>query len=286
MSTLGVVVPAFRAASTIARTVASARACGADRVLVVDDGSDDDTAHLAQAAGAEVVAQQNAGAARAREHGAELIGTDYVVFLDSDDELLPEGVRRSVELLDSDDRVGVAAGTVIGVGTDGAERPFPVRFTPVDAHSLLVKGHGPWPPCAAVVRRTAYEKALALELPPLKPPYAEDYELLIRLSMVSVVEVRPDPTCRYSLSGGKSVRSAQSAIDAKEDIRRYYADHLGIEIEPMSAKHRDMAAQVRQARALWSSGDRVAAAGRIAAWAARDPAYAIRKLATKPWQRN
>lgn len=286
LSDLGVVIPAYRASATIERAVASAVDAGASEVIVVDDGSDDDTAERARLAGARCIRQENAGASAARVRGGDAIGTDFVIFLDADDSLIPDGVHTSVETLRADPDLVVSAGTVIGIGSDGSERPFPVRFDPVTTETLLTVGHGPWPPCAAVVRRKAWELARTVEPAALAPRYAEDYELLIRLSLVGRIGVRDQPTCRYSLAGGKSVKSAQSAIEAKEDIRRYYAQHLGLDIELMSQRRLEMAARVRQARAHWSSGEKLAAARQLLRWFAADPRYALAKLGTKPWKRN
>ncbi|OZE84921.1 glycosyltransferase family 2 protein [Rhodococcus sp. 15-649-1-2] len=283
---LGVVIPAYRASATIGRAVRSAFDAGASEVVVVDDGSDDDTAERAERAGARCIRQPNSGASLARVRGGHAIGTDFVIFLDADDSLIPDGVRASVEKLRGDHDLVVAAGTVIGVGSDGSERPFPVRFNPVNSKTLLTFGHGPWPPCAAVVRRSAWTSAQTVEPAALAPRYAEDYELLIRLSLIGSIDVRNEPTCRYSLAGGKSVKSAQAAIEAKEAIRRYYAEHLGLEIEMMTRRRLAMAAAARRARAHWSSGERIAAAAQMAQWFAADPRYALAKLSTKPWKRN
>ncbi|WP_305092742.1 glycosyltransferase family A protein [Prescottella sp. R16] len=285
-SDLTVVIPAFRAEQTIRRAVESAFAAGAATVIVVDDGSDDATGERAEEAGALCIRQENAGAATARARGAEHATSTYLSFLDSDDELLPDAVRNSVRVLEEDPSLAVSAGTVIGIAEGGDERPFPIRYSPVTTQSLLVNGFGPWPPCAAVVRRSAYVSTKTIEPAALAPRYAEDYELLIRLSMVGGIAVRDEPSCRYSLAGGKSVRSATSAIEAKEDIRRHYADHLGLDLEYMSERRVRMAASARRARAEWASGNTLSAALRLGEWMIADPVYAGRKLLTKPWNRN
>ncbi|KQO11401.1 glycosyl transferase family 2 [Agreia sp. Leaf244] len=283
---LSVVIPAYRAEKTIRQAIQSAFSAGAGEVIVVDDGSDDSTAELSRAAGARCFVQINSGAAEARKNGAGQAAGDFLIFLDADDELVPDGVRRSVEVLQANNDLVVAAGRVIGVGGDGLERPFPIRFDPVTTQTLLVHGHGPWPPAAAVVRRSAYFEARDLDPEPLAPRFAEDYELLIRLSMTGGVDVRDDFTCRYSLAGGKSVASADSAIEAKESIRDYYAKALEIPIDLMSIRRRQMAAIARVARAHWAQGHRLRALRSMSQWLMKDPAYAISKLATSPWRRN
>lgn len=284
--TLAVVIPAFRAKATIESAISSAFASGASEVVVVDDGSDDGTDAVAEKAGAVCIRQENAGAAQARTRGAHSVTAEYIVFLDADDQLIPDGVKRSLEVMMSDSELAVAAGTVVGLTTQGQERQFPVRFCPVTTESLLKVGHGPWPPCAAVVRRTSYEASQVIQPRALKPRFAEDYEMLIRLSMVGGIDVRSDPTCRYSLAGGKSVVSAIDAIESKEDIRRHYASHLGLEIEEMTQTDREMAALVRVARAHWSSGRRIAAGRTIFVWILKNPAAALKKLKGRPWKRN
>ena len=285
-SNLGVVIPAFNAEKTIDRAVRSALQSGAEHVLVVDDESTDATGAVAALAGADVVRQANSGAARARINGIQILDTDLVVFLDADDTLIPSGVTHSIAVLDRDSSLGVAAGTVIGVGPNGDERPFPVRYTPVTTTTLLVNGFGPWPPCAAVVRKAHYLESLEITPAALSPRFAEDYETLIRMSMVAGVDVREEPTCRYSLTGGKSVRSAELAIQAKESIRSHYAGFLGIDISPMSPLDRRRAALTRRARSEWAEGRKLQAASTIAAWVALDPTRSVGKLRTKPWTRN
>jgi glycosyltransferase involved in cell wall biosynthesis len=283
---LAVVIPAFRAQATIPTAIMSARKSGADEVIVVDDGSDDGTAEAAEHAGAVCIRQANTGAARARSAGARAAKAKYIIFLDADDELIPEGVKHSVEQMETDPTLVVSAGTVVGLTTLGEERPFPVRFTPVNTESLLVVGHGPWPPCAAVVRRSAYERSQGIEPQALKPRFAEDYEMLIRLSLVGRIAVRSEPTCRYSLAGGKSVVSAIDAIEAKENIRSHYANHLGIAIDIMTPKQREMAALVRVARSHWSAGRRLSTARTILIWMGKDPLSTLKKLKERPWKRN
>ena len=283
---LTVIIPAYRAESTIAKSILSAAEARPYEVIVVDDGSDDCTSEVAEASGARCIRQENQGAYMARRLGASSAKTKFLLFLDADDQIIPSAVRRSVEILNEDDELVVAAGTVIGAGIGTADKKFPIRYSPVTVQSLLIKGYGPWPPCAAVVRRTAYETAESMSPSVLDTKYADDYQLLIRLSLTGRITVRDEPTCRYTLSGGKSSKNAESALKAKEEIRAYYAKNLGIEIEEMTERDLSRAADVRLARSLWASGKRIAATGHILKWVSKDPRAAVTKLSSSPWQRN
>jgi len=81
-----VIIPARNEGQTIGAVVGAAKAApGARRVLVVDDGSEDDTAAVATAAGAEVVASRGHGSkALALASGVSASTADVLVFFDGD----------------------------------------------------------------------------------------------------------------------------------------------------------------------------------------------------------
>lgn len=79
-----VVIPARNEAATIAAVVRAAREAS-NRVMVVDDHSDDDTAQVARAAGAEVVPSRGrASKALALATGVGATTAGVVVFFDAD----------------------------------------------------------------------------------------------------------------------------------------------------------------------------------------------------------
>ncbi len=84
---IGVCLPARDAAATIGRALASVhdQRVPAQQVVVIDDGSTDDTAERAAAWGAEVATTAPRGVAAARNAGLCRLRTDYVAFLDADD---------------------------------------------------------------------------------------------------------------------------------------------------------------------------------------------------------
>jgi hypothetical protein len=131
-----VVIPAYREEARVAATVAAAaRIPHVDLVVVVDDGSDDATAEVAEAAGAVVVrAGANAGKAAAMERGADAVAAREqaaglsprpLLFLDAD---LADTALAAAPLLDPV-RAGEADMTIATLPAQpGGGRGFVVRL--------------------------------------------------------------------------------------------------------------------------------------------------------------
>ncbi len=86
-----VVIPAWNRSETIAQALESVQA-QTDKdfeVIVVDDGSSDSTAQVAESFGVKVLRQSNAGPGAARNLRARHATGEYLVFLDSDDLWFP-----------------------------------------------------------------------------------------------------------------------------------------------------------------------------------------------------
>ncbi len=93
---IGVICPAWQAARTLPETLASVRAqtLPATEVIVVDDGSTDATANIAEANGARVIRQSHKGAAAAMNVGIAASESDWLAFIDADDLWTPEKLSR------------------------------------------------------------------------------------------------------------------------------------------------------------------------------------------------
>src|SRR6185295_2750617 len=91
---ISVVVPTYNRARLVVRAVESvlAQTRPPDELIVVDDGSTDDTPAALARFGDRVrlVSQRNAGAAAARNNGLALASRPWAAFLDSDDVWVPD----------------------------------------------------------------------------------------------------------------------------------------------------------------------------------------------------
>jgi len=101
---VSIIVPAYNAEEWIAETIQSAigQTWPRKEIIVVDDGSSDRTADVAQRFASKevaVVSTENQGAAAARNHGFRLSQGDYIQWLDADDLLAPDKIERQLAAL-------------------------------------------------------------------------------------------------------------------------------------------------------------------------------------------
>lgn len=106
---LSVIIPAYQAEKYIAQAVESVRSQewpGEVQILVIDDGSADHTAAVAQGLGVQVLKKEQGGAASARNAGLRAAVGDWVLLLDADD-VLTDGAVAAMRaaLADSDAEV-------------------------------------------------------------------------------------------------------------------------------------------------------------------------------------
>lgn len=104
MTVVSVVIPTYNRADRLGRAIESVLdgTFKDYEILVVDDGSTDDTEAVVAGyddAPVRYVHQENAGANAARNRGVEESSGEFVSFLDSDDELHPEALEVAVETL-------------------------------------------------------------------------------------------------------------------------------------------------------------------------------------------
>jgi glycosyltransferase involved in cell wall biosynthesis len=100
---VSIVIPCYRQAHFLPESVESAlsQTYKNTEVVVVNDGSDDETESLARGYGERIryVSQKNAGLSSARNAGGRVAAGEYLLFLDADDLLHEEAVRWLIERL-------------------------------------------------------------------------------------------------------------------------------------------------------------------------------------------
>lgn len=141
-TTLSIIIPAKNEAAVIGDVVASVRSVYENaEILVVDDGSTDDTARLARNSGAHVITHPvSLGNGAAIKAGARAASGDVLVMMDGDGQHKAEDIRSLIEKLDGGFDMVVGArdsGSHAGIGRLAANGLYNVIASMISGHRIL-----------------------------------------------------------------------------------------------------------------------------------------------------
>jgi glycosyltransferase involved in cell wall biosynthesis len=183
---ISAVIPAHNASPFLAETIESILAQTFEEweLLIIDDGSKDNTAEIAKSysqkdSRIQLVQQINKGVSAARNVGVQLTQGQFIAFLDADDRWLPEKLATHLEHLKLNPEVGVSFGRVEFISYDGKPTGLiaSARLTNLKAEHFLYNN----PTITTsnlVVRREIFQ-----QLPGFDPDmsYSEDIDWLFRV---------------------------------------------------------------------------------------------------------
>lgn len=177
-----IVIPCYNQARWLGEAIASVRAqtYGSIETIVVDDGSQDDTAGVC-AAHPEIryVRQDNRGLSAARNAGLAVATGEYVCFLDADDLLRPDAIAQGVAALDANPDWGFVYAGHVGVLADRTPlwetRPERAR----ESYRGLLEANFIGMHATVIYRRDLLERAGGFDV---GLEAAEDYDVYLRLA--------------------------------------------------------------------------------------------------------
>jgi glycosyltransferase involved in cell wall biosynthesis len=218
--TVSIIIPCYNGARFLRATLESAlaQAHAPLEVIVIDDGSTDDSATLAGSFGApvRVIRQLNQGESVARNQGIAEARGDYLMFLDADDLLQPDALEALLRSL------GTGSGTVALMGhapfSDDPTRPYATEMPPADAFfpRIMETNFGPphcWLTPRAVVRATG---GFATDM-----RYSEDWDFWCRVALTGA------PLVAVPYAGALYRRHAASQV-ATGSVANKAVGHAGV----------------------------------------------------------
>jgi glycosyltransferase involved in cell wall biosynthesis len=210
---ISVVIPAYNAERFLPRCLASvfAQTLAPYEVIVVDDGSTDGTAQIAEELGATVVRRANGGAAAARNTGVRHATGEWIAMLDADDWWDPRKLALQAAV--------VGAGTVlvytgIRLFDDIGDRGVAPATDSAVAMKIL-RYQNPISPSSVLVSRLA---ALSCGGFRESTPTCEDWGLWFRLrSKGDFVAIR-EPLTHYFVHRGSLSASPEKMLQGFRTI--------------------------------------------------------------------
>lgn len=233
--TVSVVIPTYNYGRFVTEAVDSvlAQTRPADEVVVIDDGSTDDTRERLRPYGDRIryVYQNNQGLSAARNTGIRTARGDVIGLLDSDDLWHPEKLAWQVGALAGAPELGlVAADTVrdLKQGWPEVGRAAPLPLRAVTLRDLVIRSR--FGPSGVLARRQCFAAVGGFDTT-LRS--AEDRDMWIRIAAKFPIAKLELPLWYYRLHGGNmsaaarrmeenEMRVLRRALDAHEPLRRDY----------------------------------------------------------------
>jgi glycosyltransferase involved in cell wall biosynthesis len=192
------IIPAYNAGVFIADAIESSLAQDYEPhdIVVIDDGSTDETADVAARYPVRLLRQANRGVAAARNAGIAACEGELIALLDADDRSVPGRIAAQVEImLAKPDAVCVLGLETIFV-EEGVEQPHWIEVLPRNEDGTSVA----YPPATGLYRRAAIE-ALGGFAEDMR--MGEDGDLLMRLKESGGEVILADiPTVERRMHGG------------------------------------------------------------------------------------
>lgn len=210
LAPVSVVIPTYNSAALVEQAVDSvlAQTLAPAEIIVVDDGSKDDTATRLQRYGDQVryVFQPNQGVAVARNRGVEQATGDFVAFLDADDVWHPRKLELQMQVLAEHPDLGLL-GTADFTWPTSTLPALPPRkadmLMPIPWKRLVVRNY--LATSSVVVRRQWLLEAGPFD-PALQGP--EDYDLWLRIAERTKLAKLQMPLLGYRFVAGSLSRQA------------------------------------------------------------------------------
>lgn len=274
MLSVSTVIPAYNAAGFVGRAIDSALAQGlAQQIIVVDDGSTDDTARVVSAYGTQVelLRTPNRGVSAARNEAIRRAKGEFVAFLDADDEWLPGKLSVQLALFERHPEIGTVIADEVHVdaqgevvrpsffGTRTFAKELPNKSGVVGKPLTWLVKESFFPTSSVVTRRSVlgqagfFDESLSI---------VEDRDMWIRLALAAPVGIVPSVQLRYLTNQSTSLSSVSQARWAKALTRVLWRHrhHITLRLKREGAARQTLSEQfVRAGDILWHEGDHAAA---------------------------
>jgi glycosyltransferase involved in cell wall biosynthesis len=239
-----VVIPCYNQAHFLGEAIESVLSQSYRRfeVVVVDDGSTDETSEVASRyEGVRLIRQENRGLPGARNTGIRHSGGEFLVFLDADDRLLPGALEAGLGCFEAHPECALVAGYCNIIRADGSFLNE-LKHEPSDEDpyvAMLEKCHIA-PPASAMYRRSVFEAVGDFDV---TLSASEDYELYLRIARQFPIGRYDEAVVEYRMHSENMIRDSGNMLSrtiavlrsqrryVKGDRRREVALKNGIRYE-------------------------------------------------------
>lgn len=218
---VSIIVPAYNAALYIQQTLESifSQTYRSYEIIVVDDGSTDDTPRIVQQFGDSIryIRQPNRGLSAARNTGIRNAYAEIIALLDSDDIWEPQFLQRMIPYLKlHPEAAGVYCGfQYINSKGDVVGKPSLNVVPPESFHSTLIEDGNWLAPCSVIFHKSLAEAAGLFD-ESLRA--VEDWDMWIRLSENKPFVGLQEALVKYRRHGNNMSQDPERMIQATAQL--------------------------------------------------------------------
>lgn len=226
---VSVVIPCYNQAHFLGEAIESvlAQSYPSFEVVVVDDGSTDNTSEVASRyPGVRCVRQNNQGLAATRNAGLRESKGSYLVFLDADDRLLPDGLKVGVECLEAHPECAFASGHYREIDVDGF--PIPTQEQPrieKEHYREIIRCNYIITPAVVMYRRSVFDSVGGFSTS-YDVRGSEDAELCLRVARNYPVRCHGEEVAEYRVHGSSMSHNYGRMLRASTTVRRLQWKHV------------------------------------------------------------
>lgn len=205
---VSIIIPAYNAEAFINDAIESVLAQDHRplEVIVVDDGSSDETAQIAEKFGPPVIChrQKNGGPPMARNRGLQLARGEYIGFLDADDLYEPGRMKLQFDKLQQNPGVAVVMGRIMREHLD-SEPGESIAFKPAESDDRVSLQLG-----LGLFRRAVFEQVGVMEA---SLQHSDDWDWFMRARELQVPMLfHDDVVLRARLHGNNMTRDRKAGM--------------------------------------------------------------------------
>ena len=223
----GIIIPCYNGAAflSVAVTSAIAQTYPAIEIILVDDGSTDESPAIAAQFPVRYLRQENLGLSAARNTGIRASRGAWLVFLDADDRLLPGGVAAGMLALESHPECAMTVGDHAFISADGSRLRKSQKGGPVPApYEALLRSNFIEMISSVLFRKSIFDQVGIFST---KLRVAEDYDLYLRIARVQPVCCHSAIVAEYRLHNSNTSRNSALMLTTTLQVLKNQRQYLG-----------------------------------------------------------
>jgi glycosyltransferase involved in cell wall biosynthesis len=234
---VSVIVPCYNGAPFLEEALRSAlsQTYPEVEIIVVDDGSTDQSPEIAQRFPVRYIRQENRGLTPTRNLGVRESRGTYIVFLDADDRLKPEAIETGVRMLEHRPECAMAVGDHHFIAADGSYLAESRKdCLPAYHYEALLKSNFIEMISSVLFRRSIFEQVGGFDT---NLRVAEDYELYLRIARAHPICCHPAIVAEYRIHDTNASRNSELMLTMTLRVLKSQARYVRYNVRRLIAFH-------------------------------------------------